>query len=275
MRRFAGQAGMAMAITLLLSTALFPIYWMVITALRPKSVTMVWPPRLLPDLNSLSLSTITTVLQDGPTLGWAWNSLLIALMTTVAVVFVSTLAGYALSRAQGGAARGLGTVILVAKMLPSTLLVVPLYVMFHGAGLLGGPFAVVLANLAFAAPFATWMMKGFFDSIPTMIEEAALLDGCGHLGALRRVALPLALPGIAAVALYAFILAWNDFLFARTFLPGGANTTLTVGATQFLSETEMEWNRVMAVALLATLPVGAIFLWLQKHFVGNLTRGHN
>jgi multiple sugar transport system permease protein len=180
-----------------------------------------------------------------------------------------------LSRAQGGAARGLGTVILVAKMLPSTQLVVPLYVMFHGAGLLGGPFAVVLANLAFAAPFATWMMKGFFDSIPTMIEEAALLDGCGHLGALRRVALPLALPGIAAVALYAFILAWNDFLFARTFLPGGANTTLTVGATQFLSETEMEWNRVMAVALLATLPVGAIFLWLQKHFVGNLTRGHN
>lgn len=121
-RRFADQAGTAMAITLLLSAALFPIYWMVITALRPKSVTMVWPPRLLPDLNSLSLSTITTLLQDGPILGWAWNSLLIALMTTVAVVFVSTLAGYALSRAQGGAARGLGTVILVAKMLPSTLL---------------------------------------------------------------------------------------------------------------------------------------------------------
>jgi multiple sugar transport system permease protein len=275
MRRFAGRAGTAMAMTLLLSTALFPIYWMLITALRPKSVTMVWPPLLLPDPSALSLTTITTVIHDTPVLGWAWNSLLIAVLTTLAVIFVSTLAGYALSRAQGGAARGLGTVILVAKMLPSTLLVVPLYVMFHRAGLLGGPVAVVLANLAFAAPFATWMMKGFFDSIPPMIEEAALLDGCGHLGALRRVALPLAMPGIAAVALYAFIIAWNDFLFARAFLPGGANTTLTVGATQFLSETEMEWNRVMAVSLLATLPVGALFLWLQRHFVSGLTRGHN
>jgi len=133
----------------------------------------------------------------------------------------------------------------------------------------------VLANLAFATPFATWMMKGFFDAIPPAIEEAALIDGCGHLGALVRVALPLVLPGTAAVALYAFITAWNDFLFARTFLPGGADTTLTVGATQFLSETEMEWNRVMAVALLATLPVAAIFLWLQRHFVGGLARGHH
>lgn len=275
MRRLAGRAGTAMAIALMLSTALFPIYWMLITALRPKSVTMVWPPRLLPDAGAMSLATVATVMQDTPALGWAWNSLLIAVLTTLAVVFVSALAGYALSRAQGGAARGLGVAILVAKMLPSTLLVVPLYVMFHRAGLLGGPFAVVLGNLAFAAPFATWMMKGFFDSIPPAIEEAALLDGCGHLGALRRVALPLALPGIAAVALYAFLVAWNDFLFARTFLPGGADTTLTVGATQFLSETEMEWNRVMAVSLLSTLPVGAVFLWLQRHFVGNLARGHN
>lgn len=270
-----GRAGIAMGITLLLSIALFPIYWMLITALRPKSVTMIWPPRLLPDPDDLSLTNITTVMQDTPALGWAWNSLLIAVLTTLSVILVSALAGYALSRARAGAARGLGTIVLVAKMLPSTLLVVPLYVMFFRAGLLGGPFSVVLANLAFAAPFATWMMKGFFDSIPVSIEEAAMLDGCGHLGALRRIALPLAMPGIAAVALYSFIVAWNDFLFARAFLPGGNNTTLTVGATQFLSETEMEWNRVMAVSLLATLPVAALFLWLQRYFVGSLTRGHN
>lgn len=275
MRRIGARAGMTVAIAALLSVALFPIYWMALTALRPKSVTMVWPPRLLPDPSSLSLGSVIAVLRDTPALGWAGNSLLIAVLTTIAVVIVSTLAGYALSRAEGGAARGLGTVILVAKMLPATLLVVPLYVMFHRAGLLGGPLAVVLANLAFAAPFATWMMKGFFDGIPPAIEEAALLDGCGHLGALWRVAIPLALPGTAAVALYAFIVAWNDFLFARAFLPGGAITTLTVGATQFLSETEMEWNRVMAVSLLATMPVGAVFLWLQRHFVGGLTQGHN
>jgi multiple sugar transport system permease protein len=275
MRRVASRAGGALGIAVLLSVALFPLYWMLLTALRPKSVTMVWPPRLLPDPATLSGATIAAVVADTPVLGWAWNSLTIAVLTTLAVVLVSTLAGYALSRASGGAARGLGVAILAAKMLPSTLLVVPLYVMFHRAGLLGGPLAVVLANLAFAAPFATWMMKGFFDAIPPAVEEAALIDGCGHLGALWRVALPLALPGTAAVALYAFIVAWNDFLFARAFLPGGADTTLTVGATQFLSETEMEWNRVMAVSLLATLPVAGVFLWLQRHFVGGLTQGHN
>ena len=185
MRRIGARAGMTVAIAALLSVALFPIYWMALTALRPKSVTMVWPPRLLPDPNSLSLGSVIAVLRDTPALGWAGNSLLIAVLTTIAVVIVSTLAGYALSRAEGGAARGLGTVILVAKMLPATLLVVPLYVMFHRAGLLGGPLAVVLANLAFAAPFATWMMKGFFDGIPPAIEEAALLDGCGHKKARR------------------------------------------------------------------------------------------
>lgn len=268
-------AGVTVFAGIVLSVALFPLYWMLLTALRPKAVTMVWPPRLLPQLGELSVATLASVVTDTPAPGWALNSLIIAVLTTIAVVLVSTLAGYALSRARGGTARGFGLVILVAKMLPSTLLVVPLYVMLHRGGLLGSPVSVVLANLAFATPFATWMMKGFFDAIPPAIEEAALMDGCGHLGALFRIALPLALPGTAAVALYAFIMAWNDFLFARTFLPGGADTTLTVGATQFLSETEMEWNRVMSVALLATLPVAAVFLWLQRHFVGGLTQGHN
>lgn len=269
------RAAGGLAIVLLLAIALFPIYWMVLTALRPKSVTMVWPPRILPDPQSIDASTLIAVLTETPALAWAGYSATIAVLTTLAVVGVATFAGYALSRAQGGAARTLGTVILVAKMLPSTLLVVPLYVMFHRAGLLASPLACVLANLAFAAPFATWMMKSFFDSIPPAVEEAALLDGCGPVGALWRIVLPLAAPGTAAVALYAFIIGWNDFLFARTFLPGGANTTLTVGATQFLSETEMEWNRVMAVALLAAAPVGIVFLVLQRRFVSGLTRGYH
>ncbi|PZW41078.1 carbohydrate ABC transporter membrane protein 2 (CUT1 family) [Humitalea rosea] len=275
LERLAARAGMGLALAAMVGVALLPVYWMVLTALREKSATMVWPPRLLPDVSELSLATLLGVLTETPALRWAWMSVCVAVPGTLAIVAVSTLAGYALSRAQGGVARGMGSVILVAKMLPSTLLVVPLYVMFHRAGLLGGPLGVVLANLAFATPFATWMMKGFFDSIPPAIEEAALIDGCGPLGALWRVVLPLALPGTAAVALYAFIITWNDFLFARSFLPGGADTTLTVGATQFLSETEMEWNRVMAVSLLAALPVAGVFLWLQRHFIGGLTQGHH
>jgi multiple sugar transport system permease protein len=223
----------------------------------------------------MTLAAYSGVLGRRPVGTWLVNSLVVACASVALSLVIATLAGYSLSRFRSRAQEASGLTLLVSKMLPGSLIVIPFYIMFANAGLVDNRLALVIANTSVGVPFATWMMKGFFDGIPPAIEEAALLDGCGHLGALWRVAIPLALPGTAAVALYAFIVAWNDFLFARAFLPGGAATTLTVGATQFLSETEMEWNRVMAVSLLATLPVGAVFIWLQRHFVGGLTQGHN
>jgi multiple sugar transport system permease protein len=258
--------------------AIFPIYWMVVSAFRPNSVVMQWPPEVWPNPASFSLEAMHFLFADTPVMSWLKHSLIIAVGSTVVTVVVSTLAGYALSRSHSRLVGGAGYGILVAKMLPGTLLIIPLYIMFFQAGLLEGSrssIAVILANCSFAAPFATWMMKAYFEGIPRQIEEAALIDGCNPLSAMVKTVLPAAMPAIAAVTIYVFIVAWNDFMFARTFLPGGDFMTISAASTQFLGEVEMAWNKVMAVALLAAAPVFIVFLLLEKHFSAGLTGGHH
>lgn len=272
------RAGLGVGYVALIAAAgiaLFPIYWMVVTSLRPKAVTLVWPPQLVPDLEDLSLDTYASLVTETAITTWVTNSLVVAGASTAITVVVATLAGYALSRSRHFESRALGYAVLLSKMLPGTLLVVPLYVLFHRAGLLGTLPSVILANVSFALPFATWMMKGFFDTIPLEIEEAALCDGDTLLQALCRILLPLVMPAVGAVTIYVFIVSWNDLIFARTFLPGGENTTLTAASTQFLGEVEMEWNKVMAIATIATIPVALVFIALERHFVAGLTKGYH
>lgn len=278
MSRILLRTGGAVALACFVMAALLPIYWMLLTAVRPNGLVMQWPPRLLPAADELTLSAVRELFATTPLPQWLMNSLVIAVATTVMTVLVATLAGYALSRSRRRTTRLAGYLILVAKMLPGTLLIVPLYVFFHDVGLLDGQrslLAAILGDMSFAVPFATWMMKAFFDGIPREMEEAALVDGCGVLGGLLRVVLPVAVPAIAAVAVYVFIVSWNDFIFARTFLPGGETTTVAVASVQFLSEVEMAWNKVMAVATIAALPVLIFFFLLERYFVAGLARGHH
>lgn len=257
--------------------AFLPVYWMTLSAFRPNSVVMQWPPAFLPDPGTFSLEAMRALFTGTPIVSWLTTSLVVTAGSTLLTVFIATLAGYALSRSRSRFTGFAGYAILIAKMLPGTLLIVPLYILFYRAGLLNGPqavIAVILANCSFAVPFATWMMKAFFDGIPKEIEEAALIDGCSPLTAMAKTVLPAAAPALAAVTIYVFIVAWNDFLFARTFLPGGETMTIAAASTQFLGEVEMAWNKVMAVALLAAAPVFVMFLILQRYFVAGLTGGH-
>lgn len=274
-RALGNRAGRGAALIGFIGLAALPIYWMLLTSLRDRAVTMVWPPSLLPDLPTLSLAAYVDLFANTPLPKWFLNSMVIASASTVGTVLIAATAGYALSRARGPGSRTMGYAILVSKMLPSTLLVVPFYVMFHRAGLLNTLHAPILGNMSFAVPFATWMMKSFFDGIPRELEEAAMVDGATPLRAFRQIVLPLTLPGLAAVTLYTFIVSWNDYVFARTFLAGGEMTTIAVGATHFLSETEMAWNKVMATAVLACLPVTVIFFLLERHFVAGATQGNH
>jgi multiple sugar transport system permease protein len=272
------RAGRSILLAAFVALAVLPLYWMVITALRPSQVVMAWPPHLLPSADDLTLEPVRTVLQGSPIGTWLANAIIIALATTVLTVMVATLAGYALSRSRRPWTTGMGYLVLVSKMLPATLLVMPLYIIFHDLGLLSGRLSLItaiLANMSFAVPFATWMMKAFFDAVPVEIEEAALVDGSGILRALVTVILPATLPAIAAVCVYVFIVSWNDFIFARTFLPGGEMTTIAVAATQFLSDVQPAWNKVMVVATLAAMPVLVFFFFLERYFVSGLTRGHH
>ncbi len=272
------RAARSILLAAFIALALLPIYWMVVTALRPSQVVMAWPPHLLPSAADITLEPALSVLHDSPIGTWLANAMIIAVATTVLTVVVATLAGYALSRSRRPWTTAMGYLVLVSKLLPATLLVMPLYIIFHDLGLLSGRLSLIsaiLANMSFAVPFATWMMKAFFDGVPIEIEEAALVDGSGILRALVTVILPATLPAIAAVCVYVFIVSWNDFIFARTFLPGGDMTTIAVASTQFLSNVEPAWNKVMVVATIAAMPVLVFFFFLERYFVSGLTRGHH
>ena len=272
------RAARSILLAAFVALALLPIYWMVVTAFRPSQVVMAWPPHLLPSAADITLEPALSVLHDSPIGTWLANAMIIAVATTVLTVVVATLAGYALSRSRRPWTTAMGYLVLASKLLPATLLVMPLYIIFHDLGLLSGRLSLIsaiLANMSFAVPFATWMMKAFFDGVPVEIEEAALVDGSGILRALATVILPVTLPAIAAVCVYVFIVSWNDFIFARTFLPGGDMTTIAVASTQFLSNVEPAWNKVMVVATIAAMPVLVFFFFLERYFVSGLTRGHH
>ncbi len=252
----------------LAAAALLPIYWMVVISLRVDDAILSWPPQLIPPASALGLDAWRAVLSEPRVAAWLMNSAMITAGSVTLALLVATPAGYALSRGKTPEAAAAGAAILASKLIPATVLVMPIYVLARSAGLLNSPVAVVLGNLSFAVPLATYLLKNAFDALPRELEEAALIDGLGRLGALVRILLPNIAPALAATAVYVFIVSWNDFLFARTLLSGGTSTTVTVGAASYLGEITVHWNRLMAVAMLATLPCLIFFLLLS----GQLTR---
>lgn len=253
--------------------AILPLYWMAVTSLSEANAVLVWPPRLLPDPATWTLRAYRTLLRATAAPQWLLNSTGITLGSIAVALAVSVPAGYALSRSRGPEVRALGAILLISKMLPATVLLTPLYVLARAVGLLNDPAAVVLGNLSFAVPLATWMMKEHFDKVPVEIEEAAWLDGCSRLRGLWLVVLPQARSAMAAVTAYVGVVSWNDFIFARTLLTGGANTTVTVGAAMLIGEYNIDWPRVMALALLATLPVLLMFALLHRPLMRGIGGG--
>jgi multiple sugar transport system permease protein len=178
-----------------------------------------------------------------------------------------------LSRFRSRLGQAIGYLLLTSRLVPSTLWVIPLYVVYQSLGMLDSYPAVILAYATFEIPFATWMLKGYFDSIPRELDQAAQLDGCSELSSLTRVILPAALPGIAASLMASAILGWSDYLFALTFLRDPARWTVTVGIQSLFGEHVTLWNSIMAASLVATLPMLVLFLALGRYLVAGLTAG--
>lgn len=252
---------------------MFPIYWMVVSALLPTSETLSTNPPLIPSPTSLDFGYFADVFTNSELPTWFLNSTL----TTGGSVFVSmvvaTLAGYSLSRMRGRLQDAASASMLLTRVLPGTLLVIPLFVVFSSLHLLNTLWAIILANCTVIIPFAVWLMKGFFDSIPKELEEAAVIDGCGVFGAFARIVLPLTRPGLAATTAYAFVLAWSDYLFAKTFLQDRDLWTLTLGSASFVGEHAVNWNSLMAVGIIAIIPVAVLFLFLEPLLVKGLASG--
>jgi multiple sugar transport system permease protein len=189
---------------------LFPIYWMVVTSLLPSSVVLSRHPPLIPPLDKVSFAAFVEVFSRRPVLAWIANSALVVAGSTALSLVISALAGYSLSRFHTPAQKVAGAALLLTKMLPGSLIVIPFFVMFTTAHLIDTRWGLIVANVAVGVPFATWMMKGFFDTLPRELEQAAAIDGCTPMMALWHVILPLARPGLAACAIYLAIVAWSE-----------------------------------------------------------------
>ncbi len=251
---------------------IFPLYWMFNTSLAPATQLRRFPPAFVQP--EPSFAAYERIFNERPVGIWLRNSAVVALASTALSMFVSVLAGYSISRIRARGSQAIGLFFLMSRMLPSTLIIIPLFVSFRQFQLIGDLRSLVLAHATFITPFAVWMLKGYFDTIPTELEDAAMIDGCTPLSALLRVVLPLSAPGLAATTLYGFVLSWNDFVFARTFLVANQNAwTVNVGVASLKGEYLTEWNEIMAGSLIAMLPIVIAYLFLERFLVSGLTAG--
>jgi multiple sugar transport system permease protein len=250
--------------------AIGPYLWMLLTSLRVESTLFAPNRTLLPDAltaaNYLRLFTRTAFTAN---LG---HSLIVALGTVAIGLTLSVTAAYAFSRYRFKGRRALMLTFLLVNMFPLILLIIPLFVTMRVLGILDTHLALMLAHSTFSIPFATWMMTSYFDAIPRSLDEAALVDGCTPLGALVRVVLPLALPGVIATGIYIFITSWNEYLYASV-LAGQQVRTLTVAVQTLIGEYEIAWGLLTAGGVVGALPVTALFLLIQKRLIAGMTQG--
>lgn len=249
---------------------IFPYYWMIVSSVAPTALHE-WPPQLWP--RGASLDAYRRIFAERPVLVWLQNTSVVAGCTAALCCIVSINAGYALSRFRGRLPTGFGIFVLVTQMLPATLIVVPLYVIFRQLGLYNTLTGLIIADTAFTLPLATWLMRGFFDRIPVDLEQQAEIDGCTRLGAFYRITLPLSVPGIVVVTVFAFISAWDEFFLARTLISSQDNWVLSVALTSFEGQYSIAWDEMMATSVIFALPVAVFFLFVQRYLVDGMTSG--
>ena len=263
-----------LALILLISfivVLLFPIYWTFHSSVTPSSKILSTSPPIF--TIHPSLVAYQEVMLRKPIFLWFANTMIVSFGATGISLMLSLLAGYSLSRFATYGQKAMGFFLLLSRMLPGTLIVIPIYMVFSRLKLINTYQALIIMNLTNIIPFATWMMKGFFDSIPNQIEEAAYIDGCNWFQSFTRVTLPLTLPGVAAVAIYSLILSWNEFLYARTLAYNEKSWVFTVGLSSFIGEHSINWNQIMAGGILFILPLIVLFLLLEPFLVSGLSSG--
>jgi multiple sugar transport system permease protein len=256
---------------LLLLLVLFPFYWMTITSFKTEDqmrslVSMFWPsPFVVENYTQLLTKTDFAI--------WYRNSALVAISSTLVATAIGTIGAYALARLRFLGRAFLSSATLITYLVPPSILFIPLYAQIRTMGLADSLAGLVAAYPSFTVPFVTWLLMGYFGSIPEELEEAAMIDGATRFGAFRRIILPLAAPGVLAAGLFAFTQAWNEFLYALVFISDVKQRTLPVGLSTFITGDVYGWGYLMAGAVLTTLPVIAVYTYLQRYMVEGLTAG--
>jgi len=251
---------------------LFPFYWMGITALKPnyqltdyKNYSPFW-------VSDPTLRHIKYLLFETSYPNWFLNTIVISVAATVIAVATSVFAAYAIERLRFTGSRYVGLGIFLAYLVPPSILFIPLALMVFKLGLYDSPFALILTYPTFLIPFCTWLLMGYFRSIPYELEEIALIDGATRWQILTKITLPLAVPGLISAGIFAFTLSWNEFIYALTFIASSENKTVPVGVlTELVRSDVYEWGSLMAGALLGSLPVVILYSFFVEHYVSSMT----
>jgi multiple sugar transport system permease protein len=251
---------------------LFPFYWMFITAIKPNeqlvnldAVNPYW-------VSAPTLDHIMKLLFETPYLHWMWNTMLIALVATLLSIIASVLAAYAIVRLRYRGAQWIGGAIFLAYLVPPSILFIPLSLIVVKYGLWDTPWALILTYPTILIPFSTWLLMGYFKSIPFELEECALIDGASRWQILTKIVLPLAVPGLISAGIFAFTLCWNEFIYALTFLSSPTKKTVPVAIiSEFVDGDIYRWGSLMAGALLGSIPVAIVYMFFVNYYVSAMT----
>jgi multiple sugar transport system permease protein len=270
-RRFLFAAGHRLLILGFLAFALLPLYWLVKIALTPDKLlytegAALWPSRM-------TLANFDFVLLNSMFPTFFLNSIMVSLGTAAVVTVLAAGAGYAFSRFRFPGRYALMFVLLLTQMFPLVMLIAPIYRLMAPLGLTDNLVGLIIVYTAFNTPFASFLMQSFFDGIPKDLEEAAMIDGCTRLMALRRVILPLTLPGLGATLGFVFTAAWSELLFALMLINSDSQKTFAVGLLTFVTKFSVGWGQMMAASVLALIPAVLFFVFIQRYLVQGLTAG--
>lgn len=269
-RRRLGRIGIYAAAVAVGLFAVFPFIWMLLTSVKPQAEILTSTPVFVP--SEILLERYADVLTRGFTT-YLRNSVIVTLSSTVLGVGIAALAGYSLARFTMPLRRYLLLVVLSTQMFPVAALIIPLFILMRNYGLLNSLTGLIITYVAITTPIAVWILRGFFKGIPEDLEEAAMTDGATRFGAMVRVILPLAGPGLAAVGVFVFIAAWREFFVALTFLNDQDLHTLPVALARFEGFANIDFGGIMAASVLFTLPVVVFFLLVHRHLTTGMVAG--
>jgi ABC-type glycerol-3-phosphate transport system permease component len=265
------RAALACGAAALAFFAAAPFAWMILTAFKPRSEIFVSPPTFLP--GAFTLDNVVRLFAETRFAAYLANSALVAAATVVLTLLVAIPGAYALTRFRWRGREAISAAVLFTYMFAPIMVIIPFYVLMRALGLTNTHTGLVLAYTALCLPFALWLLRSFFQSIPLELEEAALTDGASRPRAVLHVVLPLAAPGLIATATFTFILAWNDYIFARVLLSADELKTLPVGIADLYNASVVDWGLIMSAGTLVLVPVFFVFIFIQRSLVAGWGSG--
>jgi multiple sugar transport system permease protein len=270
------RSGLPLPVTIIgviivMLVCLFPFAWMALSSIKTLGELYTVPPHWWPDMPTIA--NYVNVLFDSNIPRYFLNSVIISVGSTGLALILAIFASYGFARFEFRGKPFWQAFVLVGQLLPTAAIIVPLFITLRVLGLVNTYWGLILVYMIITLPLSVWMLTSYMKAIPVELEEAAIIDGSSRLGVLFRITLPLSLPGLVAVLVYAFVTTWNEFIFALCFATDSSVKTLPIGLSEFSTEFNTDWGGVMAASMVMTIPIALLLLVFQRMFVGGLTAG--